>query len=192
MCRPGHPITRRMIREYDRSSRMIDVWNRPPDGPTKDAQMSKTEFWDRIALVNAGMLDATDGARSVPMSHYADPAGNALWFITARGNDIVAAVDSAPRDVRYVLADNAKGIFAELTGSLALSHDRDMLEKFWNTVADSWFDLGIDDPDVRLLALHLTGGEVWLTPTPGIRFMFNVALAQVTGDDPDTGEHFTI
>jgi general stress protein 26 len=192
MSHPGHPTIRQNAGEHFPRLRVVPAWNRPPDGPTKDAQMSKTEFWDRIALVNAGMLDATDGQRSVPMSHNAEPAANALWFITSKGNDIVAAVNGAPKEVRYVLADNAKGIFAELTGSLALSHDRDKLEQLWSTVADSWFDLGIDDPDVRLLSFHLTGGEVWLTPTPGIRFMFNVALAQMTGDDPDMGAHFTL
>lgn len=154
--------------------------------------MSTTEFWDRIEAVNAGMLDAAGGARWVPMSHYADRAANALWFLTTEGTQIVDAVTAGQHDATYLLADNAKGLFAQVTGSLAISTDRAKLEELWNPVASAWFDGGIDDPDLRLLSFTVTGGEVWVTPTSGVRFMFNIAKAKLTGDAPDMGDHFTL
>jgi len=154
--------------------------------------MSKTTFWDRAEDVNAGMLDMSDGERLVPMSHYTDRANHTLWFITAADTQAAEEVAAGPKSCGYVLCDNGKGLYAHLKGSLALSNDRARLEELWNTVADSWFDGGIDDPDLRLLAFTLTGGEVWITPTSGIRFIFNVTKAQLTGDRPDMGEHFTL
>jgi general stress protein 26 len=154
--------------------------------------MSKTEFWDRVETVNAGMLDVVGGARWVPMSHYADRTTNTLWFITASGTQIVDAVTAGSHDAIYLLADNAKGLFAHVSGSLMVSVDRDMLEKIWNPVASTWFEGGIDDPELRLLSFAVTGGEVWVTPTSGVRFMFNIAKAKLTGDDPDMGDHFTL
>lgn len=154
--------------------------------------MSKDEFWDRAAKINAGMLDANDGARLVPMSHHVERETNTLWFITARGTDVVDAVEDGPVDSAYILADNAHGLHAHLKGALTLSHDRGKLEELWGTVTDTWFEGGIDDPDVRLLSFKLESGEVWATPTSGIAFMFNVAKAKLTGDAPDMGEHFML
>lgn len=154
--------------------------------------MTKTKFWDRAEDVNAGMLDSSDGARLVPMSHYSDRDGHKLWFITAAGTQAEEAVEAGAKDCTYVICDNDKGLFAHLKGSLALSTDRAKLEELWNPIASSWFKGGIDDPDLRLLSFSLTGGEVWTTPTSGLRFMFNVAKAQLTGDQPDMGEHFSL
>jgi len=154
--------------------------------------MSKSTFWDRAEDVNAGMLDMSDGERLVPMSHYPDRAAHTLWFITAAGTQAVEAVEDGPKPCGYVICDNGKGLYAHLKGSLALSNDRAKLEELWNTIADSWFEGGIDDPDLRLMSLSLTSGEVWITPTSGIRFMFNIAKSQLTGDEPDMGEHFTL
>lgn len=154
--------------------------------------MGKDIFWDRLETVNAGMLDAGDGARWVPMSHTADRETNTLWFLTAAGTQAVDAVTAGPQTAAYLLADNAKGLFAQVTGSLALSTDRAKLEELWNPVAGAWFDGGIDDPDLRMLAFTVTGGEVWATPTSGVRFLFNIAKAQVTGKEPDMGDHFTL
>ncbi len=154
--------------------------------------MTKDIFWDRAEAINAGMLDATDGSRLVPMSHYADRQAETLWFITARGTQVVDAVEAGPKDCAYVLADGAHGLFAHVEGTMRLSDDRAKLEELWNPVADTWFDGGIDDPDLRLLAFTVTGGEAWVTPTSGLRFMFNVAKAKLTGDQPDMGEHFTL
>jgi general stress protein 26 len=153
--------------------------------------MNTTEFWDRVDAVNAGMIETGDGARWVPMSHIAERDARTLWFITADGTVTADEAAAGPIECNYILADNGKGLFACLTGTLRMSNDRDKLEQLWNTVADSWFDKGIDDPDVRLLSLSIDGGEVWLTPTSGIRFVFDIARAQITGDSPDMGEHFT-
>lgn len=154
--------------------------------------MSKTEFWDRIETVNAGMLAPEGSPRWVPMSHHADRAANRLWFITAKGTDITDRLETGPAPASYLLADNGKGLFAQVTGTLSLSDDRAKLEELWGVIVETWFEGGINDPDVRLLSMQVTGGEVWVTPTSGIRFMFNIAKARLTGDDPDMGDHFTL
>lgn len=154
--------------------------------------MSEEEFWNRVSSVNSGMLDATDGMRSVPMSHYPDQAAKVLWFITAQGTDLVESVTDGPRDATYIVSDAAKGIYADLHGTLELSQDKAKLEELWSTVADAWFEGGKDDPDIRLLRLNIDAGEVWITPTSGITFMLGIARAQLMGTSPDMGNHFTL
>lgn len=154
--------------------------------------MSQDEFWDRIASVNAGLLDASAGVRSVPMSHYPDRTANALWFITAKGTDLVDEVDGGPRDAAYRVSDGGKGLYAELHGSLSLSQDRAKLDKIWSPVAGAWFEDGKDDADIRLLCFTIAKGEVWATPTSGLTFMLGIARAQLMGSPPDMGSHFML
>ncbi len=154
--------------------------------------MSHDDFWDRLTAVNAGMLDATGGKRFVPMSHYPDRDENTLWFITAKGTDVVKSVETDEKPAVYILSDGGKGIYADIKGTLALSSDKAKLDDLWNVVADAWFDGGKDDPDVQLLSFAIKTGDVWVTPTSGIVFMFDVLKAKLTGDQPDMGSHYTI
>lgn len=154
--------------------------------------MSDDVFWDRLGAVNAGMLAAGESPRFMPMSHNADREGRRLWFITARGTDLVEATEAGPVASVYLVADGGKGLYAQINGTLEQSTDRAKLEEIWNVVASSWFDGGKDDPDLRLLSLSVTGAEVWATTASGLGFMFQVAKAQLTGAEPDMGEHFTV
>lgn len=154
--------------------------------------MSESVFWDRLAKVNAGMLAAGESPRFTPMSHNADRDARRLWFITAQGTDLVEATGAGPVAAVYMLADGGKGLYAQVNGTLELSTDRAKLDEIWNMVASSWFDGGKQDPDLRLLSLSVTGAEVWATTTSGVAFMYQIAKAQLTGSEPDMGEHFTL
>lgn len=154
--------------------------------------MSQDEFWDRIGAVNAGMLDISSGQHSVPMSHNADSATRTLWFITSASSNLVDAVTDSPVDATYIVSEGGKGLYAHLHGRLSLSHDADKLDEVWSPVAGAWFKDGKDDPDVRLLAFALTGGDAWLTPTGGIAFMLGIVRAQLTDTPPDMGTHLKL
>lgn len=153
--------------------------------------MSEDVFWDRIKAINAGMLAAGESPRFMPMSHNADRKGRTLWFVAARGTDPVAAAEGGQVAAAYIVADASRGLYAHVNGTLALSDNRAKLDEIWNVVASSWFEGGKDDPDLRLLAFNITGAEVWTTGS-GVNFLFQVAKAQVTGAEPDMGEHFTL
>ncbi len=154
--------------------------------------MSEDLFWDRLAKVNAGMLAAGESARFLPMSHNADREARTLWFITAQGTEMVEATAAGPVAAAYLVADGGKGLYAQINGTLEQSTDRAKLDELWNVVASSWFDGGKEDPDLRLLAFSVTGAEVWATTTSGVAFMYQIAKAQLTGAEPDMGEHFTL
>lgn len=148
-------------------------------------------FWKRLDGINAGMLGTTDKLKLVPMSHYADPAQNALWFITAEGTDLVTQLASGPSEAIHVVGDGSGKLWARIEGRLELSADRAKLDEIWNAVAEAWFDGGERDPDVRLLKFSLAHAEVWAT-TGGLGFFYEVAKARLTGDKPDLGTHFEL
>ena len=131
--------------------------------------MERDDLRDRAGEVNAGMLD-TDRQRHVPMSHHAEPERDMLWFIAAQRTDVVAAVKAGPKAAGHVVSVGGKGIYASLRGTLTLSHDTAKLDEIWSVVADTGFEGGKSDPDVRLLPLDV----------------------KLTGTLPDSGKHFKL
>ncbi len=130
--------------------------------------MSLDEFRKRLEAVNAGMLCAGAEDWLVPKAHSTDPDRNALWFFTARETDVVNA---GPSTCHCIVADGGNGLFAPQSGHAE--------------------PVGKDDPDLPLLAMAISGGEVRL-PALGLNFVANVARAQLTGDQPDIGKRVTL
>lgn len=146
-------------------------------------------FWKRLKSINAGMLGTRERMKLIPMSHYADTDGKTLWFITAEGTDLVSELATGPKLATYVIGDASGKLWAQIEGQIELSTDRQKLDEIWSSVASAWFDEGKEDPDLRLLRFNLSEAEVWST-TGGLAFLYQVAKANLTGDDPDIGEHF--
>lgn len=163
---------------------------------TKDTFMNDTDiatFWDRLSDINAGLLGTNNGAaRMVPMSHQVLAGDPTIWFITARDTDLAEAVEHGPTPASFVVAEGGSGLYAIISGALAQNKDAALRDTLWSTVADSWFKGGKSDPDVCIIGLSPATAEVWLTPTSGLSFAFNVVRAQVTGEQPDMGSHGTL
>lgn len=155
-----------------------------PRGP----RLSKERFWDEFKDVRAAMLAVGD-ARHVPMSPYPDREAGLIWFITAEGTDIVDAAAAGAAEASLIVTGNGS-FHARIDGRASLSEDRTKLEELWNPIADAWFD-GIDDPDVRLLRLAPATAEFWTT-SGAVGFMFQIAKANLTGGEPDIGDHFRL
>ena len=149
---------------------------------------NRDTFWKRLKGINAGMLGCADDWRYLPMSHYADPDLNALWFITARGTDLVTTLTSGPKEAMHVVSDGGEGLYARVHGRLSLSDDAAKLDELWNAVAASWFEDGQRDPDVQLVRMDLDRAEFWLTGG-ALSFLYQIAKSKVTGQKPDMGEH---
>lgn len=148
-------------------------------------------FWDRLDDINSGMLGLLDDARLVPMSHYAEPEANILWFITAKDTDLAKSVASGAKPALHIVSDAAEGLYARIDGSLSLSDDRAKLDELWNAVASSWFEDGKQDEDVQLMRFDMTAAEVWATGGK-LSFIYEIAKSKVTGRKPDMGEHYTL
>ena len=149
----------------------------------------KTEFWSRIAKVQAGMLQA-ENARPVPMSPYAEEKEGAIWFITADGTDVVKAAQGGS-SASLQVADSSAHLYATVEGRIDLVQDRAKLDELWNSVASAWFEEGRDDPDIRLVRMQPERAEVWATDGAA-GFFYEIAKANLTDDKPDMGEHGVI
>ncbi|MFZ3581417.1 pyridoxamine 5'-phosphate oxidase family protein [Loktanella sp. DJP18] len=149
---------------------------------------AKKDFWDRVEDVQAGMLGLTSDGKLVPMSPNVRkaPDGN-IWFIAAAGEDIVNDTADAAKDARFVVADAKSGLYANIEGKLAHVNDKEVLDEIWNAVASAWFEDDKQDPDIRLLCFTPDRSATWFTTTSGAKFFYEVAKANMTDTQPDTG-----
>lgn len=151
---------------------------------------ANSDFWTRVADVQAGMLGLTnEGGKLVPMS----PAlrkelDGKIWFISAAGEDLVSETASiGAHPARFVIADAKSGLYANIEGSLAQVEDDTVLDELWNIMASAIFDGEKDDEDIRLLAFTPRMAGAWFSTTSGVKFLYQIAKAKMTGAKPDMG-----
>lgn len=156
-----------------------------------DNDQAGARFWSRLADINTGMLGLTADLRFVPMSHYPDQDGAALWFITAKGTDLARTLQGGAATAMHLVSDEGEGLFARIEGRLSLSDDRAKLDELWNAIASSWFEDGKSDDDIQLLRFDLASAELWITGG-SLGFLYQIARSKITGDKPDLGDHVTL
>jgi general stress protein 26 len=59
------------------------------------------------------------------------------------------------------------------------------LGEIWNIVASAWFEDDKQDPDLRLIAFTQFRAAVWLSTTSGVKFLYEIAKANLTDTQPD-------
>ncbi|MFW2541720.1 pyridoxamine 5'-phosphate oxidase family protein [Primorskyibacter sp. 2E107] len=153
------------------------------------AQTLNDTFWTRISDVRAGLLSAA-GERPVPMAPLARRDDNAIWFITADGTAADRAAETK-KTAAFHVADPKAHLYACIEGQLEVSHDSEKLDELWSPMSAAWFDDGRKDGDVRLIKFTPSTGELWATDG-GAKYLFEVAKANVTDDQPDAGDHGTL
>lgn len=153
----------------------------------------RKEFWDRMEDTRSCMLGLAGDGPLVAMSpQLDDDLPGKIWFITAKGTDLAKAVTAGAVDARMVVADDKHGLYADVTGSLTHSTDREALDEVWSFVADAWFEGGQHDPDVCLLCFTPQQAQLSITSTNGAKFFYEMAKAKLTGENPDLGAQGSI
>ena len=153
----------------------------------------KEEFWTRMQVVRSGMLGIKGHGRLVAMSPYVDKdLPGAIWFVTAKGTELGKSVAMGQQAAQLVLSDDAAGLYADIEGTLSHSTDKAELDEIWNTIASAWFEKGKEDPDVCLMQFAPAIAEISVTTTSGVKFLYQIAKANLTGDEPDIGSKGSI
>ena len=62
-----------------------------------------------------------------------------------------------------------------------------LIDKHWNPILAAWYPEGKDDPHLTLLRFDADDGRVWVSKKGPVRFMFEVAKANLTKTLPDVG-----
>ena len=105
-------------------------------------------------------IDADGSLLSRPMSTQEAEFDGDLWFFTSedtgkvgdiRGNNRVNVAYARPDDHTYV----------SVSGAAELQNDRAKMEELWSPVYKAYFPDGLDDPQLRLIKVHVDKAEYW-------------------------------
>ncbi len=131
-------------------------------------------------------IDADGSLLSRPMSTQEAEFDGDLWFFTSadtgkvgdiRGNNRVNVAYARPDDHTYV----------SVSGAAELLNDRAKMEELWSPVYKAYFPDGLDDPQLRLIKVHVDKAEYWKGHGL-VRTVIGFARA-LTGQEADLGEN---
>jgi general stress protein 26 len=146
------------------------------------------KLWAEIAETRFGMLGAahTELSHFAPMTTFAEPETGSLWFYTQIDNSIAEAARDGVTGL-YVFMSKDRTLQASIRGRLTVSLDPLRRDKFWSPVVDAYFPKGKNDPHLTMLRLACEDTEVWLSDANPVKFVFEIAKANLTGAAPDLG-----
>lgn len=146
---------------------------------------------DLIRGIRVAMLTTVDGdgeLHSRPMATQDVDFGGTLWFFTAADS---AKAEELDRDARVCVsyADEGTSRYVSLSGSARVVRDPEKMRDLWKPILKAWFPRGLEDPELALLEVTVTGGEYWDAPASRLVRLAGMVKGALTGSGMPAGEH---
>ncbi|WP_224484734.1 pyridoxamine 5'-phosphate oxidase family protein [Robertkochia aurantiaca] len=154
----------------------------------------KQKVWNLIKDIKTGMLvtqenNESDRLRARPMSLVQDAYDGTLYFYTSKKDAKVYEIKN-DRDVCITFSDPDEQVYVSLTGKARLSHDQELIDRYWNSWVSAWFEEGKEDPEVAMLVVKINKGEHWNADENKLIQLFEIAKANLKDEAvPDIGEN---
>lgn len=147
-----------------------------------DPDQLETKFWRALRADMTVMLASSGPAEVLPRPMTAQLDGDGdegpIWFFTSKDSELVQSlVGTAPAWFTFV--SKGHDLFATVTGGLALSTDRAVIDRLWNPFVAAWYEGGKDDPQLALLRFDPDSAEIWLDGSSLL-----AGLKMLLGSDP--------
>jgi len=157
-----------------------------------DEQMKDIEqVADLIRGIRVAMLTSVDAdgeLHSRPMATQDLDFDGTLWFFTAADSE---KADELGRDARVAVsyADERVSRYVSLSGAARVVRDREKMRALWKPLLKAWFPKGLEDPELALLEVTITGGEYWDAPSSRLVRLAGMVKGALTGSGMPAGEH---
>jgi general stress protein 26 len=151
----------------------------------------EVRLWDEIGKGRTGMLGLTGGEADQcfqPMTAFAEPRDQTIWFFTRGDIDLAKRVGPAGADAMFIFQSKDQKVQACLAGRVSAQRDGERIDKYWNPVVAAWYPQGKDDPALVLLRFNVMDAELWLSDVGPAKFAWEIVKANATGKQPDLGE----
>lgn len=155
---------------------------------SNDDMRDQDRAWDLMKKIGFAMLVTRDGnkLRARPMSAYLARDENMIYFLTGARHHKDEEIARNPQ-VNLSFADAGSQTYVSLTGTAAVSNDRNKIRDLFTTTAKAWWD-SAEDPNIRLLKITPDDAEFWDSPGTVVSYV-KMAAAAVTGTRPDIGDN---
>lgn len=148
------------------------------------------EIWSLIKDIKVAMMTTRDGQilRSRPMHNVQKDFDGIVWFFSAKSSHKMDELEE-DHHANLSYADVHNDRFVSLSGHVSFTDDRELIDKFWNPFVAAWFPDGKEDPDITLLRTEITHAESWDAESNRMVQLYELAKANVKGEEPDLGEN---
>ncbi|MDP5031568.1 MAG: pyridoxamine 5'-phosphate oxidase family protein [Paraglaciecola sp.] len=147
----------------------------------------KKELWDNITeqgFVMVG-LSQTD-QHSEPMHAHVDKSKpHSLWIYTTKDNRVATGGKSM---IQFV--SKGHDLFACMLGQLSEESDTSLIDKFWSSGVEAWYENGKEDDSLLMMRFDLNNAEIW-TQDASITGKIKLATG-ATVEPEDLGEHAVV
>jgi len=162
--------------------------------PATDPSDIHSKLWELIKDIRFGMLTSrgADGALyAQPLTAQnrdIDEDATLYFFISKSGEPYTRLVTDPAVNVSF--ADPGADSYVSLAGTARFVEDAHRKHALWSPLAKAWFPGGPTDPDLVLLAVHITQAEYWDVQESKMAQLFKMAKAAITGERPaNLGKH---
>lgn len=111
-----------------------------------------------------------------------------LWFFSSRSSGKIRSIE-ADQHVNIAYTSPEEQRYVSVSGRAQIVVDHHKFEEFWSPLYKAWFPLGLEDPDLILIKVHVESAEYWDSPSNMIVRLVGFAKAMLSGHPPKLGEH---
>lgn len=153
-------------------------------------QNDKETLWKLIKPIGTAMMASWNGefAHARPMHHVNDTFDGTLLYYTNVTSGKIDEISENP-EVCVTYADPDSSTYVSLSGIADFTQDRALIEKYWSPFVAAWFPNGKDDPNIRIMKVHIYLAEYWDSPSSKMVQLFQIAKANLLDTTPDMGKH---
>ncbi|HEY2709188.1 MAG TPA: pyridoxamine 5'-phosphate oxidase family protein [Caulobacteraceae bacterium] len=145
-------------------------------------------LWDEIEKHHIGMLILTGGSprHAQPMAAFVERGRRQLWFFGDSASEMGKAIGDKRTQLGMFIWQQGD-VRACIGGQIAVQHDRERIDRYWNPMVAAWYPKGKTDPKLTLYVMDCEDAEVWISTAGPIRAVWEVARANATGKTPELG-----
>lgn len=145
---------------------------------------------EMVDKIDVGMLctfvSGSDYPYAVPMSRKeVDDEGN-IWFLFSSESDTHQNIQKNNK-VSLLYSHVGDYNFLSINGTSEISQDQALIDKYWNKMADAWFEKGKEDPRIRVLKVKPEEANYWDSKSNKLVTFFKVAASAISGQQLDVG-----
>lgn len=152
----------------------------------------REQLLDQLGKSIPGIL-GVQGSHShmQPMAPMLDREAGRIWFFTKRNTDLVREVGAGAHG-HFCLISRSHDYHACIGGRMTPSSSREIVDRYWNPMIAAWYEQGKDDPQLILLEFRMKDAAVWASTGSSVVFGWEIAKANLTGNEPDVGHHTVV
>jgi general stress protein 26 len=124
--------------------------------------------------------DSEHGLRSRPMTLQEAEFEGDFWFFTGLHASLADDVRANPC-VSLAFADPRNQAYVSASGVGELVFDQTKMRELWRPSYQAWFPLGLEDPELCLLKVHVESADFWESPGSKVVQLLGFAKAALTG-----------